>query len=428
MTKTHKPLTDVAVKAAKSGTTLRDGGGLFLRVSAKGSKSWVYRYTSPAGDMVGKQREMGLGVYPAVSLAAARDAATEARTVVIRRVDPIDQRGATKASAVKGAADKAAGATLGDYADNEFLPPMLKRFSNAAHRQQWQATFTTHFASLRNKKLTDIAKKDVLDVLKPLWADKFVTARRSRQRLEKLFAHAEQNHAFTGENPALTRHFNQVLTSPDQMTKGHHAAVPHSEIAAFVAALRAKQGESTAALMLEFIALAACRTGEARFAVWSEIDLDRAVWSIPAERMKMRRDHVVPLTTRMVEILKEAKRRQTEKVEAGDFVFPAPKGGKPLSEMAALMLMRRMEAYKAFTAHGLRATFKGWAMTATEFARELIEEQLAHQLGAVEAAYVRTSAIERRRVMMEAWESYLDGKAPAGATVVPFRATAGGEA
>lgn len=427
MTKRHKPLTDIEVKTAKPGTDLRDGGGLFLRVSAKGSKTWVFRYTSPAGDKAGKQREMGLGTYPGVSLTKARYAATEARAVAIRGLDPIDVREATKQAAVQGAQVKSEALTLGDYADKEFLPLTLREFQNAAHRQQWQATFTTHFAPLRNKKLADVTKRDVLDVLKPLWAEKFATASRSRERLERLFSYAEQNHAFVGENPALMRHFNQTLIRPNQMKRGHHASIPHREVSTFIARLRTRQGTSVAALMLEFIALAACRTGEARFAVWSEIDLERAVWSIPADRMKMRRAHVVPLTPRMVEILRAAAGGMLGEAKLSGYIFPGPKGGKPLSEMACMMLMKRMD-YGDFTVHGLRATFKGWAMTETEFARELIEEQLAHQLGAVEAAYVRTSAVERRRVLLESWEGHLNGDTPAGANVLSFKATVGGEA
>jgi integrase len=181
-----------------------------------------------------------------------------------------------------------------------------------------------------------------------------------------------------------------------------------------------------AALMIEWIILAACRTGEARFAVWSEVDLAERVWTIPAERMKMRRGHVVPITDRMVEILTEAKRRRTQDAQPSDIIFVGATG-KALSEMAALMLMRGMEAYKGFTVHGFRATFKGWAGTKTEFPRELIEEQLAHQLGAVERAYMRQSAHERRRRMMEQWAAVCAGEAPAegAGNVVPLRAVSG---
>lgn len=424
MTNRHKPLTDKEVQAAKPGTDLRDGGGLFLRVSAKGARTWVFRYTSPAGDKAGKQREMGVGSYPDVSLSNARDEATKARLTVISNADPIDEREAKKNAAVEGARTKSEALTLGEYADQEFLPVILKGFENAAHRQQWQATFRTHFAPLRNKKLADITKKQVLDILKPIWDDKYVTARRSLGRLERLFSHAEQNHAFSGENPALMKHFNAVLIRPNAMKRGHHASISHTEIGPFIAQLRTRQGDGVAALMLEFMALSACRTGEARFAVWTEIDEGRKLWSIPAVRMKMRRPHIVALTPRMVEILAECRSRQEQAGEPSLYLFNSPKPRTPLSEMACLMLMKRM-GYGDYTAHGLRATFKDWARTEMEFPQELIEEQLAHKLDAVEGAYVRKSAVERRRGIMEQWEAHLNGQSPAGGVVVPFKAVGG---
>jgi integrase len=431
MTKRFKPLTDAEVRTAKPNTNQRDGNGLFLRVNAKGGKSWVFRYTAPAGDMAGRGREMGLGAYPAVSLADARAAATEARSLVNRGADPIAERDAKRVAAVEWAAAKADAPNLGQYADTIFLPDMLKGFANKAHRQQWVATFRTHFAPLRSKKLSDLTKKDVLDTLKPLWAAKYITASRSRERLERLFDHAAQNHAFEGQNPAEMRHFSAVLVRPKAMAKGHHAAIPHPEVAAFIQALRRRQEDSLAALMVEFIALTAARTGEARFMTWGEIDLGKSIWTIPAARMKMRRSHIVPLTPRAVEILVQAKDRhpatQTQEgVQPDDFVFSSS-GGKALSEMSGLMLLRRMKGYEGFTVHGLRATFKSWAMAETEFARELIEESLAHALGAVEAAYARVSAVERRRAVMTAWASYLDGTAPAGATVLSFKAVGASE-
>lgn len=431
MTLRHRPLTDKEVDAAKPGTNLRDGNGLFLRVTAKGGKSWVFRYTAPAGDMAGKAREMGLGPYPTLGLAAARATAAEARALVFRGTDPITERDAKRVAAITAATTKAEAPTLGEYADKVFLPDMLKGFANAAHRQQWTATFRTHFGSLRRKKLADVTKKDVLDVLKPLWSEKYVTASRSRERLERLFNHAAQNHAFDGQNSAEMRHFSAVLMRPKTMKKGHHAAIPHTEIADFIAALRLRQGDGLAALMVEFIALTACRTGEARFAIWSEFDFDKAVWQIPAQRMKMKKSHVVPLTPRALALLAEAKARHPaiqshEGLQASDYIFYAG-NGKPLSEMSGLMLLRRMKGYEAFTVHGLRATFKSWAMAETEFPRELVEESLAHALGAVEAAYARVSATERRRVLMLAWAAHLDGAAPARATVIAFKAVGASE-
>jgi integrase len=422
MTKGKDLLTAVAVKGARPGAALRDGGGLFYRCSSDGTGRWVFRYKLTGQ----KQREQGLGAYPAVSLALARRKAALSRELVALGTDPIHQQELDTAAGPAAATAKANAWTLGRYADEVFLPALLCGFRNPAHIQQWQATFRTHFAALRDKPLSDVTKRDVLDVLKPLWAATYVTASRSRERLERLFSHAAQNHAFDGENPALWRHFDHTLIKPRTMTKGHHASIPHAQIAGFIAALRAKQPGSVAALMLEFIALAACRTGEARFGVWGEIDPVRGIWAIPAARMKMRRAHIVPLTPRMIDILGTVKALRDTAPAPTDYIFPGPKADKPLSEMAGLMLMRRMEAFSDYTAHGLRASFKGWAMTETDFARELIEEQLAHQMGAVEAAYYRTSAIERRRTVMLAWEAYLDGRGPAGAQVLPFRTHAAG--
>lgn len=462
MAKTLHRLTVKQVENASPGTALNDGGGLFYRATTKGSGRWTFKFTSadpeylavqtvaarekavdagrdPNTEPVLKQREMGLGAFPGTGLVRAREKATQARELVTRGTDPIakaerDAVASRAAADAQAVAIKSNALTFGRYADEEFLPSVLPHFSNAAHIQQWRATFNTHAASLRDKVLADVTRADVLSVLEPIWTAKSVTASRCRERIERLFAHATQNGHFHRDNPAAWRQFDATLPPPRKLVRGHHAAVPHDNIAAFIAAVRAKQPVSTTALMLEWIALAACRTGEARFAVWSEIDLERNIWSVPAGRMKMRRDHVVPITGRMAEILAEARRRRalwsgSDEISPDEFVFANP-DGKPLSEMSALMLMRRMRDFKDFTAHGLRATFKGWAATCTDFPRELIEEQLAHQLGAVERAYMRVSAVERRRPMMEAWAAHCVGEVPAEAAgnVVPLWTANGGEA
>lgn len=400
-------LTVKQVESVKPGTTLSDGGGLTLRCGAKGNTRWVLRYR-PGPKM--NQREMGLGSFPATTLAQARKKAAAARDMVAAGLDPIEEaQQAAEAAKAEAQAAQAEEMTFGRYADEIFLPTVLPNFSNAAHIQQWEATFRKHAASLRALPLAKVTRDDVLAVLRPIWTTKSVTATRSRERLERLFSHATQNGYFHADNPAAWRQFDATLPAPRKLTRGHHASIPHDEIAPFIAELRTRQAESTAALMLEWIALSACRTGEARFGTWAELDLNRMVWTIPAERMKMRRDHVVPITERMAVILEEAKRRHGRDVAPEDWLFPGPRKGKPLSEMAAIMQLKRMN-YGQYTVHGLRATFKGWAATCTEFARELIEEQLAHQLGAVERAYMRVSAVERRRPMMEAWASHLDGQ------------------
>lgn len=444
MSKSLHRLTVKQIEAAAPGTALADGGGLLYRATAKGSGKWSFKFVSPDADFRAEQitkasksfqRAMGLGAFPAVTLATARDKAAAARDLLAKGVDPIeadrrlDEQTRQRAAEITRAASEQA-MTFGRYADLHFLPFALPGFSNPAHIQQWQASFAVHAKALRGKPLATITREDVLSVLSPIWAEKTVTASRTRQRIERLFAHAIQNGHYQGDNPASWRQFDATLPPP-RVEPRHHPAVPYDQIAAFIAAIRAKQADSVAALMLEWIALATCRTGEARFATWGEIDLTRAIWEVPAGRMKMRRGHVMPITGRMVEILTEVKRRHPETMKGEepaptDHVFVTAKG-RPLSEMAGLMLMRRMEAFKDFTPHGLRSTFKDWATELTDFPRELIEEQLAHQLGAVERAYKRGSAHERRRPMMEAWASVCDGETPAeSANVVPLRTAANG--
>lgn len=441
MSKSLHRLTVKQIEAAAPGTALADGGGLLYRATAKAAGKWSFKFVSPDADFragqiakCGKsfQRAMGLGSFPAVSLAQARDRAAAARNLLAKGIDPIEderrreEETRQRAEAIARAASEQA-MTFGRYADHHFLPFALTGFTNPAHIQQWQASFATHAKELRDMPLAAITREDILRVLQPIWTAKTVTASRTRQRIERLFAHAIQNGHYRGDNPASWRQFDATLPPP-RVEPRHHPAVPHDQIAAFVAAVRAKQSESLAALMLEWITLAACRTGEARFATWGEIDLDRKVWEIPAQRMKMRRPHIVPISGRMTEILAEAKRRHParetgEAPAPSDYVF-ASGAGKPLSEMAAVMLMRRMEAFAALTPHGLRSTFKDWATEQTDFPRELIEEQLAHQLGAVERAYKRGSAHERRKQIMEAWAAVCAGEVPAGpaGNVVPLRA------
>lgn len=419
MTSTLHRLTTKQIDAAAAKLSLNDGGGLYYRSSGRRAGRWTFKFTSDdpeylarqnAKGSILRQREMGLGTYPATSLASARDKAFAARDLVGRGRDPIEEERrrmeAALASAREAAAQAASEAlTFGRYADDTFLPSVLPNFSNPAHIQQWRATFQTHAKALRDKSLASITREDVLAILKPIWSEKSVTASRSRERLERLFAHAIQNGQFHRDNPASWRQFDATLPAPRKLTRGHHASIPQDMLPDFIAQLRVRQQESLVALMVEWIALSACRTGEARLAIWSEIDLERNIWSIPAARMKMRRDHVVPITSRMVEILEVLRHRPGAELTGSSSVFCGPKG-RPFSEMSALMMMRRMETYADFTVHGLRATFKGWAATTTEFARELIEEQLAHQLGDVERAYMRVSAVERRRPMMEEWAKF----------------------
>lgn len=438
-------LTAKQIETAAKGTSLADGGGLLYRATSVGAGKWTFKFVSPdpdyrteqlANGRTSFQRAMGLGSYPSVTLAAARKKAAAARDLLASGIDPIEEDRRREEEARQRAEEMARKAaeeamTFGRYADEVFLPFAIKGFSNSAHIQQWHASFHTHAKPLRDKPLASITRNDVLTVLEDIWSEKVVTASRTRQRIERLFSHAIQNGVYSGDNPAAWRQFDATLPPP-RVTPRHHPAVPYQRLPEFIAALREKQATAMAALMLEWIALAACRTGEARFAVWGEIDQGWKVWAVPAERMKMRRDHVVPITSRMAEILDIAKARHPatlrgEEPSANDLVFATAKG-TALSEMSALMLMRRMEQFAAYTPHGLRSTFKDWSSEQTDHPRELIEEQLAHQLGAVERAYKRGSTHERRRVMMEQWASFCAQVEPdPEETVVPFFKVAAGQ-
>lgn len=422
MAKGRHLLTTVEVKNAEPGTLLRDGAGLFYRAGKEaGTGRWVLRFKLPGQ----KQREMGLGAFPVTSLAAARAKADAARQHLSEGVDPIVATAEAQRAARQKAAAETRGHTFGRYADEVFLPAVLPGFTSPAHIQQWRATFTRDAAGLRELKLAEITREDVLAVLRPIWTAKSVTASKARQRIERLFSHAIQNGHYIGDNPAAWRQFDHTLPAPRILTRGHHAHIAPADVPAFVAQLRTRQGDGMAAVMLEWIVLSACRTGEARFATWGEIDLARNVWSIPAARMNMRRDHDVPITPRMREILDLVRGMLPGDPAATDpntLIFPGPRPGKALSEMACMMLLRRM-GLGQFTVHGFRASFKTWAATATAYPRELIEEQLAHALSGVEAAYLRGSAVERRRPMMEVWADHCAGLATeaAAGNVIPIR-------
>ncbi len=266
-------LTALAIKGAKPGKVLNDGGGLTLRVSASGDGRWSLRFKVRGQ----KQREMGLGSYPVVTLRLARRAADEARTLIADGHDPILE--AERSAEAKRQLEQvsASAVSLGSYADSTFLPGKVREFSSAKQVAQWESTFSKHAAALRDMPLADVTRDDVLKVLRPIWDKTHDTARRVRGRLESLFSHAIQNGAYIGDNPAAWRQFDHTLSPQRKLTNGHCRALPHDEVADFMSALRTRRGGAMTALMVEFIALAACRMGKARLAVWSEIDYARAI-------------------------------------------------------------------------------------------------------------------------------------------------------
>lgn len=401
------------VEAAKPGTTLNDGGGLFLRVGPGGAARWVYRFKLRAQ----RQREMGLGSAGpgGLSLKGARDKAAAARTLVQQGLDPIEQG---EAAAVERA-KITTGATFGAYVA-EFLPGKLAGYRNAKHRYQWEHSLTVLAAPLAKMKLRNITRAEILTLLRPLWDEKHVTAQRFRGRLENLFDHAIQNGAYHGDNPARWELFNATLSAPRKMEgRGPLTALARADIPDFIQGLRAAQARSTAALALEFCILGATRSGEVRLARWREFDLGARLWHIPGERMKVKARagrpyvHTVILTPRMVEIL-----HQMKEVTGGTpdlLVFPGNRRHgaqseiqEPLSDMSMRAVLRRMGL--GATVHGFRSTFRDWAGSDTEFPRELAEEALSHTLPDVERAYRREQAVTKRRHLMEAWEAFCEGR------------------
>jgi integrase len=377
-------LTARKVETAKPGK-YGDGANLYLVVSKAGTKKWVLRFT-----FRGQPKEMGLGSVDRVPLAAARENAATARRKIAQGINPIDER------------KRAAGIpSFGEMAD-EICKTLAAGFRNEKHKAQWKSTLETYARPLRAKPVDLIATADVLAVLKPIWTTKAETASRVRGRIEKVLDAAKAKGFRHGENPARWRgHLDHLLPRRSKLARGHHPAMPYEDVATFIGELR--QREALAALALEFCILTAARSGEVLGVRWPEIDLDKAVWSVPAERMKAGRLDRVPLCDRAVAILK-----QLAKTATGEFVFAGYKPGKPLSGMAMEMMLRRMKIKNA-TVHGFRSSFRDWAGNVSEFPRELAESALAHVIGdRAEQAYRRGDALEKRRKLMDAWAVYCE--------------------
>ncbi|WP_322894283.1 MULTISPECIES: tyrosine-type recombinase/integrase [unclassified Yoonia] len=382
-----------------------DGGGLLMHITTTGGKRWLLRYTSP---MTGKRREMGLG--PAggsgrVSLADARDAADAAKRLARQGVDPIQHRDA-EAERKRVEAIKAAPTAFGPFAE-DWLRDNLSQFRNPKHRQQWQNTLKTYAAPIWDSPLPDITTDDVLRILKPIWTGKHETATRVRGRIERLLDAASATGLRTGGNPARWKgHLENLLPKVSSAERGHHAALPWKDLPAFIADLRMRDG--VAALALEFTILAAARSGEVRGATWSEIDIGDARWSIPGRRMKAKRDHRVPLTTRALEILRQVEiMRPAGDKDGTALVFPGAREGKPMSDMTMAAVLKRM-GRTTITVHGFRSTFRDWAEDCAEAAHGTIRSALAHTVGdKVDAAYRRGDAFDRRRRLMAQWEAYM---------------------
>ena len=376
-------LTARKVETAKPGK-YGDGGGLQLAVASSGAKKWVLRFL-----WKGKAREMGLGSYPEVGLAEAREKAMAGRRLARSGIDPIAERKQDRRVP-----------TFGKLAD-EVVAEQSKGFRNEKHKAQWAVTLREYAAPLRPMPVDAITTEDILAVLKPVWSTKAETASRLRGRIERVLNAAKAKGLRSGENPAAWRgHLENLLPKRQKLTRGHHAAMPYADVPAFVARLRER--DAVAALALEFAILTAARSGEVLGARWREIDFGARIWTIPPQRMKAAREHRVPLSESAFAILEKLG-----EARVSEFIFPGQGAGRPLAEMVLRRMLRRDA--DVVTVHGFRSSFRDWAGNETHFPRELAEAALAHVVGdKAEQAYRRSDALEKRRALMEAWAAYCE--------------------
>jgi len=368
--------------------------GLALQVTPSGARSWVLRVA--AG---GRQREMGLGSFPTVPLAEARDKARQHRALVKQGIDPIASRRAASSAA---SAERQAQKTFSEVAA-QYIAQHEKSWKNAKHQAQWAATLRTYVEpSIGRLLVGDIRAAHVIGVLEPIWTTKTETATRVRSRIELVLDYAAARGYREGLNPARWKgNLDAALPNASKVAPvRHHAAVEVKEVVSFMKRLRSQDGVGARAL--EFAVLTAARSGEVRGTTWSEVDLKAALWTIPASRMKSGREHRVPLSKQAVKLLRSLPADRLPE----DYVFPGMRG--PLSDMSLTAVLRRMGV--PATAHGFRSTFRDWVSEYTEHSGEVAEMALSHAIGdKVEAAYRRGDLLAKRVALMNDWAAYLSG-------------------
>ena len=370
-----------------------DGGGLYLQVSQFDTKSWLFRFT-----LNKKSRQMGLGPIHTVSLAEARQEAEQCRKLLREGVDPIERRrtlrGKAQAEAVKAM-------TFKECAER-YISAHSSAWKNIKHVNQWQSTLKTYvYPIFGDLPVQEVDTGLVMKVLEPIWITKTETAGRVRGRVEAVLDWASARKYRNSENPARWKgHLDKLLPARSKIAKvKHHAALPYDDIGAFMSTLREQEGIS--ARGLELLILTAARTGEVIKARWDEIDFDKAIWTISAERMKVGKEHRVPLSDPALNVLKELKG-----ATLNEFVLPGMRPGTSLSNMAFLQLLKRM-GHPDLTAHGFRSTFRDWAAERTAYPHEVAEMALAHAVAnKVEAAYRRGDLFDKRRRIMDDWAEY----------------------
>jgi integrase len=409
MARTLNRLSPTEVKNQKSPGYYADGGNLYFRVAPGGARGWIFRFA-----MHDRTRDCGLGSYPTVTLKDARVAADECRQLVARGVDPIEDRKQKRDAA---AIEAAKAMTFEDCAA-AYIKAHEAGWRNAKHRQQWTNTLRNYVSPVFGRlPVQAVNTALVMKVIEPLWdAKKVDTAGRIRGRIELILDWATVREYRIGENPARWRgHIESLLPARGDVRKvRHHPALPYGELPAFLARVREQPG--VAARALEFAILTAARTGETIGATAAEISMRDRMWTVPAERMKAKAEHRVPLSDRALAIVDEL-----QPVRGDDgILFPGRHGG--LTNMAMLALLERM-GRDDLTVHGFRSTFRDWAAERTNFASEVVEMALAHVVDdKVEAAYRRGDLLDKRRRLMDAWAEYCQSGQPVTAAVIPLRA------
>ena len=380
-------LSATRVKALKEPGRYSDGGGLHLYISKAGRKSWVLRIT-----IDGRRRDIGLGGYPFVSLAKARDKAVNHRAAIADGRDPLADKRVRATPSFREAA----------CAVHEANKP---RWRNAKHSASWMQTLERHaMPTLGSMPVDRIDRGDVLRVLTPIWTTRPETARRIRQRMRTVFRWA-MAHGFMESNPA-----GEVIDGalpPMPKVKAHFRSLPYQEVGSALEVVEASRASMPTKLCFRFLVLAAARSGEARDTTWDEIDLQGRVWRIPSERMKAGMEHRVPLSGQALDLLGEASALRDE----SGLVFPSPlKPGSPMSDMTLTKVLRSTGLAERTTVHGLRSSFKNWTLEQTDAPWAVSEAALAHVLGnSTEQAYARSDLFERRRALMQRWADYLTG-------------------
>lgn len=384
--------------------------GLYLSVSENQGRSWILRVKIDA-----KRREIGLGSFPSVSLADARDKARAMRADIDKGIDPVVERREARA---QRAMEQRPKMTFVDAVHECFRTKKKPEFRSEKHAQLWLSSITQHvIPRIGARAVSELTVNDVLSVLQPIWLTKTPTAKKLRQRIEEVFNWAAANGHFEAANPARwAGNLKEMLPAPSRVSKSvGHPAVALDDASTWFGFVKARAGNGVRAL--EFLAMTAARSGEVRGAVWKEFDLNAKLWTIPAARMKADRAHRVPLTDGCVALI-----RALPKLKGSDFVFSAPRGGQ-LSDMTLSAAMKRIHeadvaanrpgftdrvSGKPAVPHGLRSTFRDWAAERTSYPREMAEIQLAHTVGTeVERAYRRGDMLEKRREMMREWERFL---------------------